>query len=102
MEVYGIEQFRDIVNSKTPTLIIFSAVWCTPCKAIAKDLERLSYEFADIRFAKVDIDNNQDIASKCNVSALPTFMFVRDGEQLGHQLGADMKQLAKKLKESFK
>ena len=102
LEIYGIEQFRDIVNSKLPTVIVFSAVWCVPCKSIAKELEKMSYEFADIRFAKVDVDNNQDIAAKCNVAALPTFMFVREGEQLGFHLGGDLKQLTKKLKDTFK
>jgi thioredoxin 1 len=101
-EIYGIEQFRDVVNSKTPSVIVFSALWCGPCKNMTKDLEHLAFQLSEIRFVKVDIDNNPDIATKCNISALPTFMFVRDGEQLGFHLGANTKELSKKIKESFK
>ena len=38
-DVYGVEQFREIVNEPTLTVVCFSAVWCGPCKTIEKDLE---------------------------------------------------------------
>ncbi|AYU75538.1 thioredoxin [Leishmania donovani] len=98
-EVYGVEQFRDIANDPTLTVVCFSAVWCGPCKTIEKDLDRLTYEFANVRFAKVDADNNTEIVSKCRVMQLPTFMLVRAGQMLGYVIGADLAQLKAKIRE---
>lgn len=98
-EIYGIEQFRDVVNSKATTVIFFTAVWCGPCRTIYKDFEKLSYERPTLRFIKVDIDTNPDIAMKCKVNAVPTFMFVRAGEQLGYLVGGDANQLKLKVRD---
>ncbi|KAL7702904.1 thioredoxin [Lotmaria passim] len=101
-DVYGVEQFREIVNEPTLTVVCFSAVWCGPCKTIEKDLEKLSYEFTNVRFAKVDADNNTEIVSKCRVMQLPTFMLVREGQLVGYVIGADLVQLKTKIRDELR
>jgi thioredoxin 1 len=101
-EIFGVEQFREVVNARGASVIMFSAVWCGPCKTIAKDLDMVAYQLSDVRFVKVDVDNNPDITMRCNITALPTFMLVKGGEQLGFHLGANLKDLQKKIKETFK
>lgn len=98
-EVYGVEQFREIANESMLTVVCFSAVWCGPCKTIEKDLEKLTYEFANVRFARVDADNNTEIVSKCRVMQLPTFMLVKAGQMLGYVIGADLPQLKAKIRD---
>ncbi|CAD2221178.1 thioredoxin 1 [Angomonas deanei] len=97
VDVYGVEQFREIVNSPGLTVVYFSAVWCGPCKTIEKDLGKLTYALPNVRFAKVDADNNPEIVTRSNVAQLPTFMLIRDGKMLGYVLGADIASLRQKI-----
>lgn len=97
-EIYGVDQFRNLVNSDRLCVVCFSAVWCGPCRTIQPDLEKLTYQFPDALFLKVDADNNSDIVQKCNISALPTFMLVRGGKQLGYLIGTDMNELKAKIR----
>lgn len=99
-EIFGVEQFRELVSSDTVSVVCFSAVWCGPCKGIQKDLEKLTYEFPDVQFLKVDADNNTDIVQKCRVSVLPTFMLVRAGKQISYVVGADVQDLKSKIREA--
>lgn len=97
-DIYGVAQFRDVVNETTLTVACFTAVWCGPCKSIEKDLERLTYEFPNVRFARIDADNNTEIVTKCKVMQLPTFMLVRKGELLGFVIGAELNTLKAKIR----
>lgn len=101
IDVYGVEQFRGIVNDAVLTVVCFSAVWCGPCKTIEKDLERVSYEFPNVRFAKVDADNNSEIVLKCKVIQLPTFMLVKEGQMVGYVIGADVANLKARIREQL-
>lgn len=93
VDIYSVSQFRDVVSEPTLTVACFTAVWCGPCKTIEKDLEKLTYEFPNVCFARIDADNNTEIVSKCKVMQLPTFMIVRGGEMLGYVIGADVPTL---------
>lgn len=99
-DVFGTEQFRNIVSDAKLTVVCFTAVWCGPCKTIEKDLEKLSYDFPTVRFAKVDADSNSEIVTKCNVGQIPTFMLVQGGEMLGYVIGADIPQLKAAIREA--
>ena len=50
---------------------------CGPCKVIAPQIESMSGEMADVVFLKVDVDENEDAAQEYNISAMPTFIFVK-------------------------
>ena len=98
IDIVDAEQFTDYVNRDAVTIICFSAVWCGPCRQIAKDLDKLAYEFPAANFLKVDADTNPDIFQKCSVTVLPTFLAVRQGKELGHIIGADVKGLKSLLR----
>lgn len=97
-EVYGVEQFREVVSESRLTVACFTAVWCGPCKAIEKDLDKMSFEFPNVCFARVDADNNSEIVTKCKVTQLPTFMLVYGGELKDYVIGADMARLKSKVR----
>ncbi|RNF14436.1 thioredoxin [Trypanosoma conorhini] len=101
VEVYSVEQFRELVNEDLLTVAWFTAVWCGPCKTIERSMEKVTFEFPTVRFAKVDADNNSEIVSKCKVIQLPTFMLVRQGKMLGYVIGANMDTLKRKIRESI-
>jgi thioredoxin 1 len=75
------EKFEEIINSDTPVLVDFFATWCGPCKAMHPILEDLSAKVAGkARIITVDIDKNSELASKMNVSSVPTLMIFKNGE----------------------
>ena len=77
------DSFSNLVNSKTPVLIDFSAEWCGPCKMLRPVLEQLKTSMGDsIRIIKIDVDNNRDLALKYNIRSVPTLMLFREGSLL--------------------
>ncbi len=81
-------QYRQIVSSGK-VLVDFFAEWCGPCKAIAPTIERFSTQFPDITFVKVDVDELEDTAASENVSAMPTFVFYKDGRRVKEVVGSN-------------
>lgn len=94
--VRSMSEFQGIVNGSPNKLVVvdFTATWCGPCRAIAPHYESLSQRYQNrSRFLKVDVDEAQDIAQFCSVSAMPTFHFYLDGKKVAHFSGADPNML---------
>ena len=60
-------------------LVDFTATWCGPCKAIGPYFEELAAKFPDVTFVKVDVDELDDVAASCGISAMPTFQLYSNG-----------------------
>ena len=67
--------------------IKFSAIWCPPCKMLSPIWDQLVDDISDVEFDRVDIDDNPDEASKYNVSAVPTIVFIKDEQVVGQIVG---------------
>lgn len=79
--------FRDaIANGKT--VVDFWAAWCGPCRMIAPILDQLAGERTDVRFAKLNVDENPQTASSFRVQSIPLLVFFRDGVETGRLVGA--------------
>jgi thioredoxin 1 len=79
------------------------AVWCGPCKMFAPIFEKLQQEyFNDFIFAKVNVDENPSIAQFFGVTAIPTTLFIKNGELVRKFVGVmnydTLKQILDKLK----
>jgi thioredoxin 1 len=74
-------------------VIDFFATWCGPCKVIAPQIETMSGEMADVVFLKVDVDENEDAAQEYNISAMPTFIFVKKEAKVADMMGANADKL---------
>jgi len=82
----------DVIGSSEPVLVDFWAEWCGPCRMIAPALEEISTEMAGkVTVAKLNIDENPDIAVKYGVRSIPTLMIFRDGKPAAVQVGANAK-----------
>lgn len=71
---------REILQSDTPVLLDFFAVWCTPCRMLSAVLEQISEDYEGmIRVCRVNVDNETELADKYNISEIPTVIFFKNG-----------------------
>jgi thioredoxin 1 len=79
----------DVLKSGTPVLVDFWAEWCGPCKMIAPILEEVAVSHAGrVKIAKVDVDDNREIAAKYGIRGIPTLMLFKNGELAAQKVGA--------------
>ncbi|KAG5682658.1 hypothetical protein PVAND_011997 [Polypedilum vanderplanki] len=77
-------------------IVDFFATWCGPCKMIAPKLEEFSNTYSDkIVVVKVDVDECEDLAVQYNISSMPTFVFIKKGQQIDSFSGANAEKLEK-------
>jgi len=90
---------RDVLQSQGIVMVDFWAVWCGPCRIIAPTVEDIAKEYAGkIKVAKLNTDENPDIASRYKIMGIPTIMFFKNGQRVDQIVGAVPKnQLKSKL-----
>jgi len=80
--------FEQVVSKETPTLVDFWAEWCGPCRTMHPVFTRLSKKFKKIRFARLNIDENRDIATKLGIQSIPVFIMFKNGQPVDRVVGA--------------
>lgn len=84
-----VDDFDDIVSgADKPVLVDFYADWCGPCKAAAPILEEISDDYIDdLLVAKVDVDDQPELAKRFDVLSIPTVILFNEGEELDRKIG---------------
>lgn len=92
MEVTN-EEFEDIINNSHKLVVVdFFAEWCMPCLMIAPIVEELAKEMKDVKFVKINLDDNQELARKYNVKSIPCLLIFKDGEAVDRVVGAQPRE----------
>lgn len=83
---------EEVINSQTPVLVDFWAVWCNPCKMIAPVIAEIAQEFdGKIKVGKVNVDENQATAAKYGIRGIPALLFFKGGELVHQVVGVQPK-----------
>jgi len=85
------ENFAEAVKSGR-ALVDFYADWCGPCRMMAPILEAVAAEKEDLLVAKVNVDENAELASRYGVMSIPTLVVLEDGEEIKRIVGARPKE----------
>jgi len=83
------KEFDEVIGKDKLVVVDFYADWCMPCRFVAPILEKLEKEFdGKVEFAKVNVDENVELARRYNISAIPTIMLFYNGKIVNSFVGA--------------
>ena len=98
--IHSLSEFENLIRSSQRLIIDFEAAWCGPCKKVGPIFDRLATEpgHSSFVFARVDVDECEEVAAKLNVSAMPTFIVFVNGQKVDQCLGGSEENLVAILK----
>ena len=78
----------EVLDSDRPVLLDFWAPWCTPCRMVGPILDEIAAERSDIKVAKVNVDEQPELAGQFGVMSIPTLVVVKEGRIVQQAMGA--------------
>jgi thioredoxin 1 len=95
---------NEVLKHKTPVIVDFWAAWCAPCKMLAPRFEELEPEYkGKLKFAKINVDENPDIAQANEITGIPCLVIFSGGKEIGRIVGLMPKsELKNKIDENLK
>ena len=91
MKIVNKEEFLETIKEGV-TVVDFYADWCGPCKMLGPVLEELSAENPDVKFIKVNVDDNEELAMQYRIMSIPAVFAFKDGELAGSSIGLRPKE----------
>lgn len=84
----GSEDFdKEVLQSDKTVLIDFYADWCGPCKSLSPIVDEVAGENSEVKFVKVNIDENQDLSRTYGVMSIPTLVVIKNGKEADRSVG---------------
>jgi len=92
------QQLLHATQANKLVVVDYSARWCGPCNFIAPQFAELSQKYQNVEFLKIDVDDQKELATLAGISALPTFVFIRDGATIDQVAGANISKVEAQIK----
>ena len=70
----------EVLESKIPVLLDFWASWCGPCRMMSPTVDEIAEDRTDIKVGKVNVDEQQELASAFRIMSIPTLVVIKDGK----------------------
>lgn len=88
----------EVINSQLPVFVDFWAEWCGPCRMVGPAVEQLSKILdGKVKIAKVNVDENQEIAVKYGIQSIPSLLLFKNGNEIARTVGAAPKEAYQKF-----
>ena len=88
------EEFNEIINNSHKVVVVdFYAEWCMPCLMISPIIDELSEKMREVKFVKMNLDENQKLAQNLNVSSIPCIIFFKEGKEVDRIVGAQPQEV---------
>nr|5JY5_A Chain A, Thioredoxin [Cryptococcus neoformans var. grubii H99]5JY5_B Chain B, Thioredoxin [Cryptococcus neoformans var. grubii H99] len=82
------DEWKTLTSGSDVVVVDYWATWCGPCKMISPHFAKLEGKFPNVKFAKVDVEEQEDIAKEAQIKAMPTFVAYKDGKVIETVTGA--------------
>ncbi|CAG8702201.1 23361_t:CDS:2 [Cetraspora pellucida] len=99
--IKSLDEFNAQLEEAGDQLVVvdFWAEWCGPCKFIAPKFEEFSTKYTNVKFLKVNTDDQSEIAGQQSITSLPTFRFFKNCKRCDDVIGANATKLEEKIQE---
>lgn len=96
--IYNKAHEEEVLRCET-AIICFSASWCIPCKKFKPIYAQIANTYNHLKFFNVNIEDNEEFTNRFDIKAVPTFIFLKNGEKINELTGNDEKKLIEILQE---
>ena len=79
---------EEVLNSDKKVLLDFWAPWCGPCRMVVPMVEEIAKERPDIKVAKINVDENSELATRFGIMSIPTLVVMENGRIVNQAMGA--------------
>ena len=81
-------EFNEIIGNGHKLVVVdFFAEWCMPCLIMAPIIDEMAEQMKDVKFVKINVDDNQELSRKYEVRSIPTLIFFKDGKEVDKAVG---------------
>ncbi len=89
---------KEVLQSNLPVFVDFWAEWCGPCRMVGPAVEQLAKNMdGKIKFGKLNVDDNQEIAMRYGIQSIPSLILFKDGKEINRTIGAAPKEAYEKF-----